>query len=749
MAKIKITYSVYEKNIKKSKTRYAHFNFLYQGSDAVPEPGLIVKKSNLKSTPPTSIKTIYLPEGSTGDSWKLLELHTHFWNTWFGPRLDLTSTYYYEDPFLNYQNNGDRDAYTYIWIPTYGTYETDTKILWANNNSSGKLRKAILISDAFDPENKRNYFSSHVEYDSDNKKFDPRGLYQIFNGDPSAWSKDPGANLASDLRASGYDLVFINYGNGAGDIPENAGRLEKLLDHLNVNYRDNQTEEFVLVGPSMGGIITRYCLTSMESRDKEHHVKLWFSFDSPQEGAYIPLSLQYVMYYLMRRAEQHEKTPAYNMLKDLFNNAIDAPAAKQMLLLHYSTDLAEWGNLSSPDRKSTAVGAKPCSEFNTLYDFLRGKYPKYSKNVAISNGGKKKLYDDSKSQIIKYNPNDWNPSEVIGDRVFNDSESHFLFSGECNDTRDNDYALNFRSNIAFDNAPGGYNTAIYDLNYKSDNEYSFGNDDSNDNYRKSCFIPTVSAFGIKPTQANIYKTHDQIVVSETPFDIIRGTSDGNNEEHVRVSDKTSDWLQNEILKVERKVLQKPYPRIADYTEYVSDASLYTASEEVNLGGIANCSLVLKDKSDVNVVAPIIKLKPGFKIENGAKFYAKSGSVVNGLKSANTVSPIKSLNYLVPSEYENLVYDYSDNIIGELHENITKLADDICVYPNPVMNMFTIARNKGVMEGIVEIRNIQGQLLFSKEVINSKTEKIDVSDLKSGIYFVSLKGCGFFTKIIKK
>ncbi|HEY9123800.1 MAG TPA: hypothetical protein VIO15_05630, partial [Bacteroidales bacterium] len=486
MAKVKIVY--YKNGTAVEKQRYAHFNFLYAGTDAVPVVNSQAKSSKLKSYVPTPGVGFCLPANTQVDKWeKVTNTLTITYRCVVHNNMPTCSRI---NPACNYQvffdntNTYDADVRAQLeafkhyydipqnvetlistfWYRTPGTYETETRILWGTGNKSGKLRKAIIISDAFDPKNMRDYYNSHAPYDPDPKKFDPRGLYQILNGDKSAWSVDNGANLAADLIASGYDIVFINYALGAGDIPTNASRLEAVLDHLNTNYRDNNTEDFILVGPSMGGIITRYCLTDMESRNKEHHVRLWLSFDSPQEGAYIPISLQYVMFYLKRRAFQHDATSALAQLDDLFNNSLDITAAKQMLLLHYSTDIAEWGSTWDASHKSP-VSPTACAEFDALYTALRAKgYPKYSKNVAISNGGKEKLYSNDKTQIIKYNPDDWNPTEVKGDRQFNDNDYHFLYSGEVNDGDwDNDYTVNIRGNIGYENAPGGYNTALYDL----------------------------------------------------------------------------------------------------------------------------------------------------------------------------------------------------------------------------------------------------------------------------------------------
>ena len=58
-----------------------------------------------------------------------------------------------------------------------------------------------------------------------------------------------------------------------------------------------------------------------------------------------------------------------------------------------------------------------------------------------------------------------------------------------------------------------------------------------------------------------------------------------------------------------------------------------------------------------------------------------------------------------------------------------------LFPNPVSNELNIDSKDNIKE--VTVFNLTGQQLFSKKG-NSKTSKIDVSNLKSGIYIVEVK-----------
>lgn len=104
-------------------------------------------------------------------------------------------------------------------------------------------------------------------------------------------------DLSTQLdNIAGYDLVFIDWGNGVGDIIDNAKCLEQALDALqalkNANSQDN-----VIVGISMGGLVSRYCLADMVKRipRKPTHTRLLVTMDSPHQGAYVPLAFQHLI----------------------------------------------------------------------------------------------------------------------------------------------------------------------------------------------------------------------------------------------------------------------------------------------------------------------------------------------------------------------------------------------------------------------------------------------------------------------
>src|SRR5690606_656623 len=71
---------------------------------------------------------------------------------------------------------------------------------------------------------------------------------------------------------------------------------------------NNSNEELVIVGPSMGGQISRYALAYMEKKyaatqdaEWQHNCRLWISVDSPHLGANVPIGVQMLLNYAYYR----------------------------------------------------------------------------------------------------------------------------------------------------------------------------------------------------------------------------------------------------------------------------------------------------------------------------------------------------------------------------------------------------------------------------------------------------------------
>lgn len=107
----------------------------------------------------------------------------------------------------------------------------------------------------------------------------------IFNGNYFNNNLD---NIAS------YDLIFLNYRDGTDDILRNALLLEEVINYVN-NNKATGAQQNVVMGISMGGLVSRYCLAKMTKENHNPQTRLLITHDSPHRGANIPLGIQYLL----------------------------------------------------------------------------------------------------------------------------------------------------------------------------------------------------------------------------------------------------------------------------------------------------------------------------------------------------------------------------------------------------------------------------------------------------------------------
>lgn len=195
------------------------------------------------------------------------------------------------------------------------------------------LRKPIIIIDGFDPTNKRN--AKWIK--------DSAFLY---------YSKTTNRveDLGRELRNQGYDLIIVNHTEyiegtrilespagpmlvervvqGGGDYMErNAMVLIKVIEGINAQLQaQGSTEKIIIVGPSMGGQISRIALKYMEDHGMNHNCRLWISMDSNHEGAIVPIGLQEMAKEFARYFYKAYATLHYQ---------INSPIAKQALIHHH------------------------------------------------------------------------------------------------------------------------------------------------------------------------------------------------------------------------------------------------------------------------------------------------------------------------------------------------------------------------------------------------------------------------------
>lgn len=110
------------------------------------------------------------------------------------------------------------------------------------------IDKPVIVVDGFDPGNEKK----------------AEELFYVLNQQ----------NLIQELRDRGHDVLVFNPDDGAGFIQKNAYALVKLIQKVN-SLTVGKTP-LVIIGRSLGGLISRYALVYMKRQNLNYNTRLYF-----------------------------------------------------------------------------------------------------------------------------------------------------------------------------------------------------------------------------------------------------------------------------------------------------------------------------------------------------------------------------------------------------------------------------------------------------------------------------------------
>ncbi len=461
-----------------------------------------------------------------------------------------------------------------------------------NGNSQKTLLKPIVIIDGFDPGDRRKIQDSDphpLQSNAEHNSIEEMMMYTNSNGES--------VPIIPLLRGLGYDVVIVNHPNhwyngfkidgGADYIERNALTHVQLYQKLNlILSQNNSSEELVIVGPSMGGQISRYALAYMEQHEIPHNTRLWVSVDSPHLGANIPLGLQTLLNLLK------DVTGSVAAI-DFVDNQLGSAAARQQLIEQYSGATNNQLNQNWLDGRTQSQGfsqnkGRPIfiNYYNNLFNNgLPGSngYPQNLRKIAIANGSlkNKRLFD---------NPFEANSPEFTGstfpDNFANHGVQSLKIEGFTNilghtatmesymmpNTNSSHKVAFFKKKMIFwnyfdryvtnnnsrgnlDNIPGGWFPSQRDLADSVINstpcEWMIGQfciNDWNVEALKhvNSFIPVISALGFQNPDFNWNAdlNRNLVCTNEIPFDSYYGPK--KNEQHTSFTEESVEWLLEEL-----------------------------------------------------------------------------------------------------------------------------------------------------------------------------------------------------------
>ena len=364
-----------------------------------------------------------------------------------------------------------------------------------------QITKPLIVIEGFDPKQKQLLGERNWGY-----------------GDFLRLLDESNTDLQDNLETEGYDIIFIDFKNGADYIQANAYVVEEVIKWVNTKKAEaGSTNKNVIWGLSMGGVVGRYALVDMEENSEDHECSKLMTFDSPHRGANIPLGIQAAMHHLYTsvflRDDFVKKHSKYFEMKqiEIAYSIFQNPATRQMLV--YQTN------------QSNSLYQSFYNELENL-NSNRG-FPSNCPTVAIVNGS-----DNASGQnfwpytkIIEVNANlatfmptiqaiaiqlltfssldididIWSvPDPTLGNKKIYDGYFYYSIYGGLKFLKES-YRYNVNGTLPIDNSPGG-NAEM--------KEYTSGGASIpglNIIYDFFCFVPTVSAASVKPpNQTNLF-----------------------------------------------------------------------------------------------------------------------------------------------------------------------------------------------------------------------------------------------------
>lgn len=181
--------------------------------------------------------------------------------------------------------------------------------------------------------------------------FDPRIDAATPKG---SWSFDrirSELSIANLNRIHGYDIVYVDWTNSQEYIQANSYTLKSVIEWVNSRKASvGSNESNVIIAHSMGGLIARYALKTMENQGVRHQVSTYVSYDAPHLGAHVPLGVLYAFHGILKFIDEHgvmdalltSFTPAEQYIA--LGKSMAYSTAAQQMLVHFVDPAGNYNN---------------------------------------------------------------------------------------------------------------------------------------------------------------------------------------------------------------------------------------------------------------------------------------------------------------------------------------------------------------------------------------------------------------------
>ncbi|MGW0907054.1 esterase/lipase family protein [Streptomyces sp. NPDC002853] len=316
--------------------------------------------------------------------------------------------------------------------------------------------------------------------------------------------------FVSELRNRGYDLILLGYDERSASILENAKTARSAIQEAIA--RRTGDHPLTVGGFSMGGLITRYALAKMEHEDIDHETAVYLSWDSPHNGAWIPIALQSFAHYIRR-------------LNAAFSNQMNSPAARQLLWQHIS----EWDDSPETDKERV--------EFLAELERVGG-WPRRPRKIAVANGVRTGVGNGIAPGERAFHGKGL---AITGTHLYTQPAGEEKLVAQLRVVTLRKPQIRTSGLPEIDGAPGGtlegFGILADELN-KIPAIIGLG---SEAEIRAHCFVPSVSAVALRDIDTQ-EKLHDPFPENSEDSDLDEYLCATHNEAHTLVTEELSSWL---------------------------------------------------------------------------------------------------------------------------------------------------------------------------------------------------------------
>ncbi|MDJ0345407.1 hypothetical protein QMK19_37760 [Streptomyces sp. H10-C2] len=270
-------------------------------------------------------------------------------------------------------------------------------------------------------------------------------------------------------------------------------------------------------GFSMGGLVMRYALLKLERQRMDHRTELYFSYDSPHRGAWIPIALQAFAHYTKD-------------LDDRFSNQMNSPAAQQLLWQHIS----HWQDTPETSKERT--------------DFLdemerMGNWPVRPRKIGVSTGVGNGAGNGTQPGVKTFQGKGL---AITGTNLFAQSTGDNQLVAQLRVVTLQKPAIRTSGLPDIDGAPGGTLEGFGILADSLNALPSYAGMASEALIRDHCFVPTASAVDLRDiaTHDDLYTPVDSLPPEDSGLDDYKLASQ--NEGHTLMTEELGSWIIDQL-----------------------------------------------------------------------------------------------------------------------------------------------------------------------------------------------------------